>query len=140
MKTKRREVRPRLVEQTGRPGEQFETARVGEDVAEPVGDQRNARLELVEDRPHARSDVDLRLRQPSEAVVGGAFRQVAKLVTLVGVEAQCVGERVDDRDRGVVIAALFDPDEVLDADPRQRCEFRAAQTRDPAPAAGRQAE
>ena len=134
------DVRPRFVEQTGGTGEQFEPARKDEDVPEPVADQCNTRLEPSEYRPYVGTDLDLRSRQPSEAGVGGAFRQVAKLFALNSIEPQSIGESVDDRDRRVAIAALFDPDEVLDADPCQRGEFRAPQPGDSSPITRRDPE
>jgi hypothetical protein len=56
------------------------------------------------------------------------------------VEAEGIGERVDDGDRRVMVAALLDPDQILDADAGPRRELRAPQAGNPAPVAGGQAE
>ncbi len=49
------------------------------------------------------------------------------MVAFGGVEAEGVGERVDHGDGGVAVAALFQPGQVLDADPGADGEVGAAQ-------------
>ena len=51
------QIRPVPVEQPGETGDRVEPARVSEQIAEPVTDQRNARLETIEQPPRARPDL-----------------------------------------------------------------------------------
>jgi hypothetical protein len=54
--------------------------------------------------------------------------QPRELPTLSVVEAERIRERGDDARRRLRVAALLEPDEVVDADPGERGDFFAAQT------------
>jgi hypothetical protein len=60
--------------------------------------------------------------------------------TLGGIEPQGLAQGVQDGVRRVPVAALFDPGEVFDADPRSLSEVGAAESRRTAPRVARQTE
>src|SRR6202022_3689521 len=67
-------------------------------------------------------------------------RQRRELPAFVLVEAQRIGERGDHARRRWGVAALLEPDEVVDAEPCEGRDFFSAQTRGSAAAAVRQSD
>jgi hypothetical protein len=101
---------------------------MGEDVAEPVADEGDARLQKAEYPGHGGSHGALGRGRPSlsGARVPADLGQVAEVRAFGGVELQRVGKGVDDGTGRVAVASLFDSGEVLDADPGPGGQLRTA--------------
>ena len=108
----------------------------------PVGHERDGRFQQVEHLPDAGPDVAAGRgggpRRAGAHPAVGDLRQVPQVVALGGVEAQGVGDGVDDARGRAAVPALLDPGQVLDADAGPRRQLRPPQPRHTPPLPDRQ--
>lgn len=126
------------IQQADGAGKPRKAGREGEHVGQPVDHERRGELQPVQQRLHGGTHrASRRLARRAEELTSAAGRlgEQMQVETLVGGQAQHVGQRGEHLGGGVTIPPLLQPHQVLDADPGERGQLGRAQTRRTASAA-----
>lgn len=121
----------RMVEQAEGSGEPVVAVVPGEQVGEVVDHDGGGGVEPVEDGVHGGTDGACGALAGVGTQLGALADggQLLQVFAVRGGEPQCLGQRGEDLDGGSGVAALFEADEVLHADPGQCGQLGAAQAR-----------
>jgi hypothetical protein len=126
------------VEQADRPGQPLVGGRVGDDLGQPVDQHGGSRLEVLEQRPHGGPHGPTRGQVAPAAEPGRGLGEPVEVEALAGGQPQSVGQGGQHLRRRVLVAALLEPRDVLDAHAGERGDLGPAQARGPPPGPGGQ--